>query len=66
MTEIYFVTFEAVAEFMVDVEANSEEEARQKFHDNQADWNTLIHTGNGLPGYVEDPASDGKIIEVHK
>lgn len=61
---IYKVLFTAEAEFMVDVEADSEEEARQKFKDDQASWNTLINTGNGEPGYVEDPANDGVIQEI--
>tara|TARA_R100000278_G_scaffold37916_1_gene33736 strand:+ start:197 stop:391 length:195 start_codon:yes stop_codon:yes gene_type:complete len=61
---IYKVLFTAEAEFMVDVEADSEEEARQKFKDDQASWNTLINTGNGEPGYVEDPAGYGVIQEI--
>ena len=49
---------------MVDVEAESEYEAIKKFRDDEAQWNTLINTGNGEPGYVEDPANDGEIQEV--
>tara|TARA_R100000458_G_C8247627_1_gene225174 strand:- start:917 stop:1111 length:195 start_codon:yes stop_codon:yes gene_type:complete len=61
---IYKVVFTAKAEFMVDVEADSEEEAKQKFYDDEAQWNTLINTGNGEPGYVEDPAGYGVIQEI--
>tara|TARA_R100001463_G_scaffold29955_2_gene68099 strand:+ start:828 stop:1022 length:195 start_codon:yes stop_codon:yes gene_type:complete len=61
---IYQVVFTAWSEFMVNVEADSEEEAMQKFHDDDADWKTLINTGNGEPGYVEDPAHDGVIQEI--
>ena len=61
---IYQIIFTAEAEFMVNVQADSEEEARQKFKDDEADWNTLINTGNGAPGYVEDPAQDGVIKEI--
>ena len=61
---IYTVLFTAEAEFMVDVEANSEEEARQKFKNDEASWNTLINAGNSEPGYVEDPAHDGVIQEI--
>ena len=49
---------------MVNVQADSEEEARQKFKDDEAWWNTLINTGNGAPGYVEDPAGYGVIQEI--
>ena len=49
---------------MVDVEADSEEDARQKFRNVGVNWNTLINTGNGEPGYVEDPAHDGVIKEI--
>lgn len=61
---IYQIIFTAQAEFMVDVEAESEYEAIKKFRDDEAQWNTLINTGNGEPGYVEDPANDGEIQEV--
>ena len=61
---IYKVLFIAEAEFMVDVEANSEEEARQKFKNDEANWKTLVNTGNGEPGYVEDPAGYGVIQEI--
>ena len=61
---IYKVLFIAEAEFMVDVEANSEKEARQKFKNDEANWKTLVNTGNGEPGYVEDPAHDGVIQEI--
>jgi len=61
---IYKIIFTAESEFMVDVEADSEEEARQKFNDDDADWKTLVNTGNGEPGYVEDPAHDGVIQEI--
>ena len=60
----YKVVFTAEAEFMVDVEADSEEEARQKFRNDEANWSTLINTGNGEPGYVGDPANDGEIQEI--
>ena len=61
---IYQIIFTAEAEFMVNVQTDSEEEARQKFKDDDAWWNTLINTGNGVPGYVEDPANDGVIQEI--
>jgi len=61
---IYQIIFTAEAEFMVNVQADSEEEARQKFKDDEANWNTLINTGNGAPGYVEDPAGYGVIQEI--
>lgn len=61
----YQIIFTAEAEFSVEVEADSEEEARQKFKDNEANWGTLINTGNGHPGYVDDPAY-GIIEEIIK
>ena len=48
---IYQIIFTTECEFMVDVEADSEEEAKQKFNNDEANWNTLINTGNGEPGY---------------
>ena len=61
---IYQIIFTAKAEFMVDVEADSEAEAEDKFRNDEANWKTLINTGNGAPGYVEDPANDGVIQEI--
>ena len=61
---IYKVLFIAEAEFLVDVEADSKEEARQKFKNDEASWNTMVNTGNGEPGYVDDPAYDGVIQEI--
>jgi len=61
---IYQIIFTAEAEFLVEVEADSEEEARQKFKNDKAIWNTMVNTGNGEPGYVDDPAHDGVIQEI--
>ena len=63
---IYRIVFTAEAEFSVDVEADSEAEAEDKFRNDEADWKTLVNTGNGEPGYVEDPAHDGVIEEIVK
>ena len=60
----YTVVFTAEAEFSVEVEADDWQEAHDKFRYNEADWKTLINTGNGEPGYVEDPAHDGVIQEI--
>jgi len=62
----YQITFTAEAEFAVMVDAGSEDEARQKFVDDEANWNTLRNTGNWEPAYVEDPAADGTIVEVEE
>jgi len=61
---IYRIVFTAEAEFSVDVEADSKSEAEDKFYNDDADWKTLVNTGNGEPGYVEDPAHDGVIQEI--
>ena len=49
---------------MVNVEADSKSEAEDNFYNDDADWKTLVNTGNGEPGYVEDPAHDGVIQEI--
>ena len=61
---IYKIIFTAESEFMVDVEADSKSEAEDNFYNDDADWKTLVNTGNGEPGYVEDPAHDGVIQEI--
>ena len=64
--KVYLVTFTAEAEFAVIVDADSEQEAMQKFADDEANWNTLRNTGNWEPAYVEDPAMDGTIVGVEQ
>ena len=64
--KVYLVTFTAEAEFAVIVDADSEDEAMQKFVDDEANWNTLRNTGNWEPAYVEDPAADGTIVGVEE
>ena len=61
---IYKIIFTAESEFMVDVEADSKSEAEDNFYNDDADWKTLVNTGNGEPGYVEDPAGYGVIQEI--
>jgi len=61
---IYRIVFTAEAEFSVEVEADSEAEAEDKFYNDKAIWNTMVNTGNGEPGYVDDPANDGVIQEI--
>lgn len=62
----YLVTFTAEAEFAVTVDAGSQDEAMQKFVEDEANWNTLRNTGNWEPAYVEDPAADGTIVGVEQ
>lgn len=62
----YEVIFTAEAEFAVMVDADSEQEAEQKFLDDEANWNTIVSTVLRQPAYVENPAQDGVIIGVEE
>jgi hypothetical protein len=61
----YQVIFTAEAEFAVEVEAESDYEAIEKFRDDEVDWNTIVSTGNWLPSYVENPA-EGEIQSAER
>tara|TARA_R110002020_G_scaffold294629_2_gene510382 strand:- start:795 stop:989 length:195 start_codon:yes stop_codon:yes gene_type:complete len=61
---IYTIVFRAESEFSVKVEADSKSEAEDNFYNDEFDVQTLVNTGNGEPGYVENPAHDGVIQEI--
>ena len=61
---IYTIIFTAESEFSVKVEADSKSEAEDNFYNDEFDVQTLVNTGNGKPGYVENPAHDGVIQEI--